>query len=306
MGGNGNAQGGPVLPGAETRRAGTRPQAAGSQARGHASDLLPIRVVPADRDGGGGGSTAAPDTAAPARVKVPADDKLTAAPAPGSDSSSSNGIDETAAWKPASRTGGGGAMPPRGGSGNGALSSTVAAVQGRSPRRKLRRLPPRPQTSPACTSHRRPSRARRPRRPARSPGAMAAAQHLQAGSGLSATPDASGSPTGPTITENPSSTPYSPTSGGFDSPLISFPYYPLYTLDYIQGNVLFPGGEQLATLDGNVDLRAQVKNTTGVTFSWNTSGLTNATNIVTSGTNDYDLTFTWDSSSPPPRPTRSP
>ena len=75
---------------------------------------------------------------------------------------------------------------------------------------------------------------------------------------------------------------------------ISFPYYPLYTLDYIQGNVLFPGGEQLATLDGNVDLRAQVKNTTGVTFSWNTSGLTNATNIVTSGTNDYDLTFTWD------------
>ena len=61
-------------------------------------------------------------------------------------------------------------------------------------------------------------------------------------------------PTGPTITENPSSTPYSPTSGGFDSPLVSFPYYPLYTLDYIQGNVLFPGGEQLATLDGNVDL----------------------------------------------------
>ncbi len=79
-----------------------------------------------------------------------------------------------------------------------------------------------------------------------------------------------------------------------NSPLISFQYYPLYTLDYIQGNVLFPGGEQLATLDGNVDLRAQVKNTTGVSFSWNTTGLTNATNIVTSGTGNYDLTFTWD------------
>ena len=121
-----------------------------------------------------------------------------------------------------------------------------------------------------------------------------AAQRLQGGTGLSAIPDASGSPTGPTITENPSSLPYSPTSGGFNSPLVSFQYYPLYTLDYIQGNVLFPGGEQLATLDGNVDLRAQVKNTTGVTFSWNTSGLTNATSIATSGTNDYDLTFTWD------------
>ena len=58
--------------------------------------------------------------------------------------------------------------------------------------------------------------------------------------------------------------------------------------------MLFAGGEQLATLDGNVDLRAQVKNTTGVSFSWNTTGLTNATNIVTSGTGNYDLTFTWD------------
>ena len=108
MQGSGNAQGGPVLPGAETQRAGTQPQASGSQARGHSSDLLPIRVVPASNRGGGG-AKAAPDTAAPARVKVAANDKLTAALAPSSDSSSSNGIDETAAWKPASRTGGGGA-----------------------------------------------------------------------------------------------------------------------------------------------------------------------------------------------------
>ena len=95
------------------------------------------------------------------------------------------------------------------------------------------------------------------------------------------------------IPENPSSTPYS-TPGGTDTPLISFPYYPLYTLDYIQGTTLFPNGYQLATLDGNVDLRAQVKNTTGVTFSWNTTNLTNATDITTSGTGNYDLTFTWD------------
>ncbi len=68
--------------------------------------------------------------------------------------------------------------------------------------------------------------------------------------------------------------------------------------------MLFPNGYQLATLDGNVDLRAQVKNTTGVTFSWNTTGLTNATNIATSGTGNYDLTFTWDTATAPPRWTR--
>ena len=53
----------------------------------------------------------------------------------------------------------------------------------------------------------------------------------------------------------------------------TFTYFPLYTLDYIQGTVLFPGGYQLATLDGNVDLRAQTSGTTGVTYSWNTSNL---------------------------------
>ncbi len=173
MQGNGNAQGGPVLPGAETQRAGTQPQASGSQARGNSSDLLPIRVVPASNRGGGG-ATAAPDTAAPARVKVPADDKLTAALAPSSDSSSSNGIDETAAWKPASRTGGGGAMAPRGGSGNGALSSTVAAVQGRSPRMQSLKAPAPPPSIPGMYIPPAP-RAGPPAAapPARSPGEMA-------------------------------------------------------------------------------------------------------------------------------------
>ncbi len=61
--------------------------------------------------------------------------------------------------------------------------------------------------------------------------------------------------------------------------MLSFPYFPLYTLDYIQGTVLFPGGYQLATLNSNVDLRAQTSGTTGVTYSWNTSNLTGATSI---------------------------
>ena len=40
-----------------------------------------------------------------------------------------------------------------------------------------------------------------------------------------------------------------------------------------------------------MDLRAQTTGTTGVTYSWNTSGLTNATSI--GGTSTFDLTFTW-------------
>ena len=67
--------------------------------------------------------------------------------------------------------------------------------------------------------------------------------------------------------------------------------FPLYTLDYIQGTVLLPNAFQLATLDGNVDLRAQATGTTGVTYSWNTTGLTDATGIA--GASTYDLTFTW-------------
>ena len=96
------------------------------------------------------------------------------------------------------------------------------------------------------------------------------------------------------VAENPSSTPDPRTSGGLDAPLVEFPYFPLYTLDYIQGTVLFANGYEIATPNDNVDLRAQVKDTSGVTFSWNTSGLTDAYNI--SGTSTYDLTFTWDAS----------
>ncbi len=225
MQGGGNAQGGPVLPGAEARRAGTQPQASGPQARGHSSDLLPIRVVPASNRGGGG-AKAAPETAAPPRVKVAANDKLTAALAPSSDSSSSNGIDETAAWKPASRTGGGGAMAPRGGSGNGALSSTVAAVQGRSPRTQALKAPAPPPNIPGMYIPPAPQ-------PGPSAGAAgpitrrnAAAQHLQAGTGLSVMPDASGSPTGPTITENPSSLPYASHQRGRKFTARLFPILP--------------------------------------------------------------------------------
>ena len=100
-------------------------------------------------------------------------------------------------------------------------------------------------------------------------------------------------PTGPspvTIVENPSSLPSSTAGNASGAAMEDFTYFPLYTLDYNQGTVLFPGGYQLATLMGNMDLRAQTSGATGVTYSWNTTDL-DADDI--SGTSTYDLTFTW-------------
>ena len=67
----------------------------------------------------------------------------------------------------------------------------------------------------------------------------------------------------------------------------------VYTLDYNDGNVFVPGFNELATPGGSVDLRAQVRDTaTGTyTYSWNTTGLTDATGIA--GANTFDLTFQW-------------
>ena len=77
-------------------------------------------------------------------------------------------------------------------------------------------------------------------------------------------------------------------------PLVSFPYFTLYSLNYVQGNVLVPNGYQQATLGGSMDLRAQVSGGSGMTFSWNTTNLTHATSI--SGASTYDLTFSWETS----------
>jgi YD repeat-containing protein len=73
--------------------------------------------------------------------------------------------------------------------------------------------------------------------------------------------------------------------------LSSFTYFPLYTLDYNDGVVLFPGFAQFATPGGDEDLRAQVRDTTVSTYSWDTSGAPDAGMI--SGTNTYRLQFRW-------------
>ena len=72
------------------------------------------------------------------------------------------------------------------------------------------------------------------------------------------------------------------------------PAFELETLDFNDGSVMVPGYNQLATPGGSVDLRAQVRDSaTGTyTYTWNTSGLSDATSI--SGSSTYDLTFQWD------------
>lgn len=76
--------------------------------------------------------------------------------------------------------------------------------------------------------------------------------------------------------------------------LLAFANFPLYVLDQNAGQVILPGADKLATLGGNMDLRAQVSGTTVSSYSWDTSGLTNATSIA--GASTYDLTFQWSSS----------
>lgn len=125
------------------------------------------------------------------------------------------------------------------------------------------------------------------------------------------TPSASGStsssPAGLALTTEPTSSGRSSSGAGKVDPglihvsgvgagasLASFPYFPLYTLDYNDGTVLYPGTAQFGTAGGTVDLIAQASNTTGVSFAWSYSGSQiNGSSVVVTGT-DYDqLQFQW-------------
>ena len=90
------------------------------------------------------------------------------------------------------------------------------------------------------------------------------------------------------VPENAWSLPY---AGSSPLAPLSFPYFAMYTLDYDNGVILFPGQYQQATLGGSVDLRAQVRDTTVSTYSWDTSHLTHATGIT--GSSTYRLQFSW-------------
>ena len=64
------------------------------------------------------------------------------------------------------------------------------------------------------------------------------------------------------------------------------PAFELVTLDFNDGSVMVPGHDQLATPGGSVNLMAQVRDTaTGTyTYSWNTTGFSDATSISGSST----------------------
>ena len=69
----------------------------------------------------------------------------------------------------------------------------------------------------------------------------------------------------------PSSIP-DPVSGTSSGPSEeSFPYFRVYVRDNNNGVILFPGADQLANLDGYVDLLAQVSGATVSSYSWNTT-----------------------------------
>jgi YD repeat-containing protein len=81
--------------------------------------------------------------------------------------------------------------------------------------------------------------------------------------------------------------------GGGGVAMAQFTNFSLYTLDYTDGVVLFPGYAGMVTPSASEDLRAQVRDDVAATYtySWDTSGLTQAYNI--SATNTYRLQFQW-------------
>ena len=84
--------------------------------------------------------------------------------------------------------------------------------------------------------------------------------------------------------------------GGKIGPLMTFTYFPVYVLDNDSGVTLFPGFGQLATGNGSVDLRAQVRNTTVSTYSWDTSGAPDIAAGTVTGASTYNLQFSWNGS----------
>ena len=200
---------------------------------------------------------------------------------------------------PVARPGGDAALPPRGGSGNGAFAVTSALVQGHT---AALRNPPPPPSTPAIPFL--------PQVPTAAAGAGAdvpvitrngAASHLGRGGGGSGSGSGSastdvvtggGSATPPIkVAENPSSLPSSSIGNGSGFALSPFPYFPMYVLDENNGVVLFNNQYQLASLETNVDLYAQVKGTLVSTYSWTTSS--NFDGNFETGASTYHFHFQW-------------
>ena len=242
----------------------------------------------------GGGSVLAAENQKPAASQGRTTDWLSQLLSSDSSSPPFQGI--TTPWRSAARGGGGAALPPRGGSGNGAQAITIALVAGRGGRPQAPPPSTGPATIPGYLASPPPASASGNSVPAPVVTRNAAASQLgQGGAGSSGSAAAaagvpsSGSPGSPTIVaENPSSRPSSTAGNGSGFSQMSFPYFPLYVNDENNGIVLFNGQTQQASLNGVVDLYAQVQGTSVSTYSWTTSGL----NIVSSsGASTYAFQF---------------
>ena len=187
--------------------------------------------------------------------------------------SASQSISLSAPWVPASSTTGGGALPPRGGSGGPSAALVAAATPGGGASSNTSAQPPGPSSSAAT-------------------GALASALGLGAGPKPTAP-----APPPPTISRNSAALVLNGGGGKTPHPPVArpdtSPAFELKTLDYNDGSVIVPGFDQLATPGGSVDLRAQVRDSASgtYTYSWNTTGLSDATSI--SGASTYNLTFSW-------------
>ena len=211
-------------------------------------------------------------------------------------------------WHPAKRPGGGPAQAPRGGanasrgaagtvrgaitplrlpssspsagsSAGGASSALLAAVAGASGAGTQIASPgaggsqPVPRISPVQAV----------------PGAPSGVNN-KGGGGVTVSPAADPGPTSSGGgTPLPGSTPDPVTGNSSGASMDSFAYFPVYVLDNQAGVVLYPGVQQLATLDGWMDLVAQVSGTTVSAYSW--TAPTGATNV--SGTTSDQLNFRW-------------
>jgi YD repeat-containing protein len=295
-----------VLAGAASAQA--RARAAGAQAAAAATSFARQVVAPAPAGPLHQPAVAGVGVGVPALAGlVPADprDRLKAAlqqPGdwfslwPSAESAASDPKGISLPWKPTSRAGGGAALPPRGGSGNGALPFVVALVQGHAAPPHAAPAPSAPATIPAIYAPKSPASVA----PGDFPGPVgtpkAPAVRVHHGKELAPTPldcgCTGGSPGGPGgVPENPSSLPSSSAGSGSGTALPSFPYFPLYTLDYNNGIVLFPNQYQLVNLAGTTDLYAQVKGTSGLTYSWTLAGgLTSSY----SGSGTYHLHVQWE------------
>jgi YD repeat-containing protein len=114
----------------------------------------------------------------------------------------------------------------------------------------------------------------------------------QNGSGNTFSADDASGPTSSGGAAPPGSTP-DPVTGNSSGVTtnVSTPFN-VYVLDNQAGVVLYPGVDQFATLNGWMDLVAQVQGATASSYSWTTTGL--PANTI-SGTSSDQLNFRWDS-----------